>query len=78
MHNAQPNNPVIMARRQMAAPFIPCVRHNGPDGYTGEGMFSAFSLLGATTWQPSVAKFVGRYRTVTVDSKRRRKLPIDP
>ena len=78
MHNAHANNPVITARRQMAAPFIPLVRHNRPDEVAREGMLSAFSFLGVTGWRPEVGKLNDRYRTVTVGSKCRRKLPIDP
>ena len=78
MHNAQANNPVITARRQMAAPTIPFVRHYGPDEPTREGMLSAFSFFGVTGWRPEVDKLSDRYRTVTVENKCRRKLPIDP
>jgi hypothetical protein len=78
MHNAQTNNPVITARRQMAAPSIPFVRHHGPDEPTREGMLSAFSFFGVTGWQPVFGKLSNRYRTVTVENKCRRKLPIDP
>jgi hypothetical protein len=78
MHNAQANNPVITARRQMAAPFIPFIRHNGPDAVAREGMLSASSFLGVTGWRPEVGKLDDRYRAVTVENKCRRKLPIDP